>query len=126
MNLQGQNANVLLELKNASLRIRGNVSEESWHDLIQRYDMLFLGERFSTIGTVELAHTLVSKFSIDIDIETLNKLIPEICSSLGMTANPMIRLEDVGKPNAPISSRLCKNKKRPVHIGRGDETGERL
>ena len=103
MDLQQQLANALVELKNASLDIQENASEESWHDLMQCYGLLFLGGNFNTIYSVDLLHTLVNKFDMDIDIEILHELIPDICPRLGMKASPMARLEDVGKPDAPIS-----------------------
>lgn len=102
MELQQQLTDALVELKNASLRMQETVSAESWHDLMEHYDLLFLGENFNTIYTVDLLHTLINKFSIDINIETLNELIPSICPRLGMTASPMVRLEDVGNPNVSI------------------------
>ncbi len=65
--------------------------------------MLFLGEKFNIIYSVDLLHTLIAKFRIDIDIETLNKLIPIICPALGMEISPMVRLKDAGNPDAPIT-----------------------
>lgn len=104
MDMQGKIAEALLELKAASIVLHRNCSDDEWHDLINRYDLLFLGEQFNVIYSVELAHSLKAKFDIDIDIEALNILIPTICSSLGMEAEPMILLQDVGNPDAKIAN----------------------
>lgn len=103
MELNQKIASALVELKQASLSIQGNVSHETWHDLIERYDMLFLGEKFNTIYCRELLHTLNEKFQVSVDIEELLSLIPQICSTLGMETGPLVRLEDAGKPNPPIA-----------------------
>lgn len=103
MELAQQIASVIVELKQASLSIQRNVSYETWHSLMERYDMLFLGEKFNTISCIELWNALKNKFQISIGIEELLSLIPQICSALGMKAMPLIRLEDAGKPAAPIA-----------------------
>lgn len=103
MELNQQIASVLIELKQASLSIQGHASHETWHSLMEQYDMLFLGEKFNTIYCRELVHTLNKKFKISIGIEELLSLIPQICSTLGMKTEPLVRLEDVGKPTAPIA-----------------------
>lgn len=103
MDVNQQIKSVLIELKQASLAIQGNASYETWHNLMEQYDMLFLGEKFNTISCIELQHTLKNKFYVNIELEELLSLIPQICSALGMKIDPLVRLTDVGNPTAPIA-----------------------
>lgn len=108
MELSQQIASVLIELKQAGLSIQGNASHETWHSLVERYNILFLGEKFNTIYCRELLYTLNDKFQISIGIEELLSLIPQICFTLGMKTEPLVRLEDAGNPMAPIAEYSIK------------------
>ncbi len=102
MALPQQIGDALLELKRASEFVQSDPS--SWHDVMSEYNLLFLGDKFRVIYSVELAFSLKTKFGIDITAEDLNKMIPDICSHLGMKISPMILAEDAGKPDAPIAN----------------------
>lgn len=102
MTLPQQIEAVLLELKHASETIQKNHSV--WHDVMSEYNLLFLGDKFQVIYSVELAFSLKTKFGIDLTPEDLNEIIPGICSHLGMKISPMVLAEDIGKPDAPIAN----------------------
>ena len=102
MTLPQQIEAVLLELKHASETIQKNHS--AWHDVMSEYNLLFLGDKFQVIYSVELAFSLKTKFAIDVTPEELNDMIPSICSHLGMEITPMVLAEDIGKPDAPIAN----------------------
>lgn len=95
---------VLLELRSASIALGLNPSEDDYKKLIHKYDMIFAGNKLNTIYTDEFNHCLKSKFDIDISIEELNQLIPNICSALNMSFEPFISATDFGKPNPQIVS----------------------
>lgn len=85
----------LTELSFASKSI---ADESELRSVMDKYDMLFLGEKFNTINTLELRHTLSAKFSIDITREELNALVPAACSSLNMKFEPMVQVSDLTNP----------------------------
>lgn len=89
-------------MKRASEFIQSNHS--AWHDVMSEYNLLFLGDKFQVIYSVELAFSLKTKLDIEVTPEDLNKMIPGICSNLGMKISPMILAEDVGKPDTPIAN----------------------
>ena len=103
MELVEKISSALLELKQASLSLQRDANECTWHELMDRYDMLFLGEKFNTIYGIELRHTLSRNFGVDISMEDLIALIPNICASLHMNIKPLVLLENAGKPDAPIA-----------------------
>lgn len=102
MTLPQQIGAALLELKHASEHIQNNHS--AWHDVMSEYNLLFLGDKFQVIYSVELAFSLKTKFGIDVTPEDLNEIIPGICSHLGMKSSPMVLAEDIGKTDAPIAN----------------------
>jgi len=106
MELNQRVMSALIELRQASTSIQKNVSHDAWLSLIEQYDILFLGERFNTIFCRELVHTLNETFQISIDIEELLTIIPEVCTTLGMRTQPLVRLEDAGKSAPPIAEYL--------------------
>ena len=104
MDVKARIKDVLLELKSASLSLQGNVKDAAWHELMKKYDLLFLGQRLNVIQSVELLHTLQTVFKVDVDVQTLNAMIPGICKELGMKTEALVSLEYAAKPNPPISS----------------------
>ena len=88
----------LLELKKASLSVPEN-TEGKLHTLIEKYDMIFMGPKMNVINSIELLHTLKEKFSIDISLENLNGLLPNLCTELGMKTESLISLQDAGEPD---------------------------
>lgn len=94
---------ILLEMKSSAQSLMHEPSDGKWHQLIEQYDMLFLGEKFNTIYAREMLHTLQEKYHLDIDLNELLDAIPHICAALHMQIEPMILLTDSGKPDAPIA-----------------------
>ena len=84
---------VLLELRTASLQ----TTDDPRATMI-KYDMLFLGEKFNTIYSVELRHSLEKVFGINISIEELHQVLPSLCSTLGMNCEPMKAINDLSNP----------------------------
>ena len=95
----------LLELKKASLSVPEN-TEGKLHTLIEKYDMIFMGPKMNVINSIELLHTLKEKFSIDISLENLNGLLPNLYTELGMKTESLISLQDAGEPDPPIATYL--------------------
>lgn len=96
--------NILTQLKTESLSLSADPTKENLRTLMQENDMLFLGENFNTIYSVELCHMLKTKKNIDISLDELNALIPETCVMLGMKFHQLINVTDAGKLNPNI---LC-------------------
>lgn len=94
---------ILLELRNASIRIMNDAEVKS---VMHKYDMLFLGSKFNTIYSVELHHSLTKIFKLDITMTELNSLIPTVCNMLNMSFEELIAVEDIGKPNPAISYQI--------------------
>lgn len=82
---------VLQELRTAALSINSEVDLKA---TMHKYDMLFLGEKFNSINTVELHHCLQNVFGYGISKEEFLKLIPTACESLGMKADAMVLAKD--------------------------------
>ena len=59
--------------------------------------MLFLGENFNHIYSLELRHTLEKEFDIKTSNEELNSLIPTACESLGMKFTPMFPIKSLSR-----------------------------
>lgn len=93
--MEKQLIDVLAELVSASKLI---TNETDLDATMHKYDMLFLGEKFNTINSLELRHVLATHFDIKISNEELNSFIPKICSSLNMKYTPMILLNDINNP----------------------------
>lgn len=98
-NLQ-QLSSILLELRNASMGIRNNDVKS----VMNKYDMLFLGEKFNCIYSIELLHSLKNIFNFEISKDELNTLIPIACKSLNMKSEAMIAVSDLKSDNPPINS----------------------
>lgn len=87
----------LQELRIASKLIK---SEEELKATMNKYGMLFLGEKFNTIYARELRHSLEKVFEKQISMPDLLKLIPNVCSALGMKTEAMTF---VGDPDRKIA-----------------------
>lgn len=88
--------NVLQELTTASRSIKDSTELYATMD---KYDMLFLGENFNYINTVELRHTLSDHFGMKISNEELNSMIPSVCDSIGMKYDAMFSVKDLERSN---------------------------
>lgn len=69
--------------------------EASWKAMMHEYDVVFLGEKFNIINSLEFCHCLKEKYDIDISNEDLNTILPGICKSLNMHYEPMKKLTDL-------------------------------
>ena len=98
LSLRTQIVSALLELKDASLAMQKNPSNESLSNTMKQYDLLFAGERFNMLLSKDLHAVLVNKFEIPIDLEEFHKIIPDICASLGMRAELERRVQNLKKP----------------------------
>lgn len=95
---------IFLELRSASNSAKAANTEDSYMELIHKYDMVFGGEKFNIINSIELCHCLKTKFNFEISIDELNNVIPEICKPLNMKYEPLIDLKDSGNPDPPIAA----------------------
>lgn len=86
--------NALIKLKNASISIR---SERDWKNTMNEYSIIFLGDKFQKINSIELNHSLNNYFSLEITNEELNILLPDICKSLNMNYEALVLAEDHSK-----------------------------
>lgn len=94
---------ILLEMRSASMQVSMNLTEENIKKLMTKYDMLFLGQNVNSINSIELAHSLQSKFGFEISIDDLNKALPAICTALNMKYEPLVNVADVPNPNPPLA-----------------------
>jgi hypothetical protein len=94
---------ILKTLSLESLSLGNNPSEADLKALMNKYDMLFIGENFNKIYSVELAHSLNKIMNIDVTIDFLNDMVPNACSILKMKYEALINAKDVGTPNPKIS-----------------------
>lgn len=85
---------LLLELKDASQLI---TDDNDYQLIIRKYNMLFLGEKFNSIYSHELSEYLSKTNNIDIKIEELNSLIPDVCKMLDMKFEPLYTLSQPSK-----------------------------
>ncbi|CAM2079812.1 MAG: hypothetical protein NSGCLCUN01_04040 [uncultured Clostridium sp.] len=85
---------VLSELRCSSKQ----ATEDNIMDLMNHYNLLFLGAKSNTIYSQELPRVLRTFFNFPIELDELNQLIPEACNILQMEYEPMIQLSDVGNP----------------------------
>lgn len=90
---------ILAELRCASIK----ASPDTARDLMEQYNLLFLGSDFNKIYSVELPQSFKSFFNFEIDINKLNDLIPTACKSLNMDIEPLIKVSDADNPDAEIA-----------------------
>ena len=93
-----QLADVLRELSQASKQI---MNKSDLRFAMDKYDMLFLGENFNIINSLELRHSLSKHFHIEISSDELNSLISVTCPALNM---PLIPMADINDLNNPVPS----------------------
>lgn len=102
MEYTGKISALLLAMKNDALQVSKATTDESWHQLMSKYDVLFLGEKINTVYAREIYSCLIRPAHIDISLQDFLALIPSVCHSLNMKINPMIALKDRSQPNPPI------------------------
>lgn len=89
---------ILIQLKNESLKMNTFNTEEEIKSVMHKYDMLFVGKDFNTIYSLELRHSLEKYFGIELTNEELNELLPTACTSLNMKYSPMAKANDLSNP----------------------------
>ena len=88
---------ILKELSYSSKTIN---TENELHAVMSKYDMLFLGENFNCINTIELRHSLDKIFDISVTLEELNSLVPDACTILNMKYEQMVSIDNHSSTHA--------------------------
>lgn len=89
----------LIELRTASLSIQ---SEQDLKSTMKRYDMLFLGDKFNQINSIELRHSLKEFFNLELSNKELLEYLPVVCKSLEMPLEALQNLDNLGVTSAYI------------------------
>lgn len=95
-----QLSDILLQLKKETSEIQ---TEEQLRNQMDKYDMLFVGENFSTIYSNELTHSLKTKFHFDVTYEEITKMIPKVCLTLKMKCEPMYTVKDIHNKTVDVN-----------------------
>ena len=66
--------------------------------LLDKYNLMFLGDKANTIFTNDLIITINDYFHMNISNNVLQELIPEACEILHMKYEPMKALNDMNNP----------------------------
>ena len=85
--------NVLSELRIASI----NSTPDTIKTTMKKYDIIFSGEQFNCIYSIELAHSLKNVFNVNTSHDELLTLIPVACSKLNMKFEELITLGSPSK-----------------------------
>ncbi|SEQ22565.1 hypothetical protein SAMN05216232_1954 [Virgibacillus subterraneus] len=93
----------LQELKSAPIGVN---TDSEYKELINRYNVMFLGSKFNIINSLELAHYLKLNKDPSFSHEYLIKLLPEIKDALSLKLEGQIKLEDADKADREISNYL--------------------
>jgi hypothetical protein len=84
----------LLKLRQSSMNIR---SEKDLRNVMESYDMLFLGENFNRIYARELHHYMKKKLGLSLPHEEFLDLIPGVCDGLNMPYETLVFLNNPSK-----------------------------
>lgn len=93
---KSQLAETLLNLKSASMSLGPKPCDAELGALIHEHDMIFCGEKYSQINSLELRHYMDTKLGITVTSEELVAMVPEVCALLGMAIEPLFRLSGSG------------------------------
>lgn len=88
-----QLVSIFEELKSSSMLITGDPQA-----IRQKYNLMFLGEKYNKIYTNDLHACLENYFGINIEYSKLNELVPSICNILSMKYEPMRNINDLSNP----------------------------
>ena len=94
---------ILLEIRSSSKLLSQDLTDENLKALIHKYNMLFVGENFNCIYSLELANSIRTFFNVEVSNDALNSLIPEVCTLLNMQYEPLVSLGDTANSNPEIS-----------------------
>lgn len=92
---------VLMELRSESMQLNSNSTETAVKLLMNKYNMLFLGEKFNTIYSNELCYALKDYFHFEVTNDKLNSLLPNACEYLNMKYEPLIQIGKIGHNSKP-------------------------
>jgi hypothetical protein len=95
-------AEILLELRSESIQVNKNPSDDTIKKLMDKYSILFVGKDINCIYSNQLANCIKNVFSIPIENDELNMLIPTVCNTLNMKYEPMAEVTNTTIINPPI------------------------
>jgi hypothetical protein len=81
----------LIDIRNESLKCP--ITDAGHKALMDKYNLFFMGSKFNTILSSELAHTLNEHFDINISLDDLNNMVPAVCGALKMSYEELQRLD---------------------------------
>ena len=87
---------VLCELTSASKSI---TDDTAFKEITNKYEILFLGENYNHIYSLDLRHALEKKFGIAVTNAELNDIVPSVCDQMGLECSPMYAVSDLSDPN---------------------------
>ncbi|MCU5668672.1 hypothetical protein OCB72_28950 [Bacillus cereus] len=87
----------LTVLSDVLKELRAVVSKADWKTMIENYNMIFLGEKFNKVNTLDLHRYLQNTIKLKISEEELLTLIPIACTSLNMKIESMFIFEKTNK-----------------------------
>lgn len=97
---------ILKSLREESQSLSESTPETKMAALMEKYNMIFMGDKANVILSAELCYMLRSKKGVEISMNELHALLPEAAKHAGMKLSPMVLAEDVGNPAAPIENYL--------------------
>lgn len=92
----------LRTLRSESMALQNRVTDSNVQALMQKYNMLFIGEKCNQIYSDEFCCMLNTELGVNVSPDEFNSVITELCATLDMSIVPMIKLDDTNKPNPPI------------------------
>lgn len=93
---QQQLIDVLRELISEGMSI---TDETTYKKISTKYDVMFLGEHFNHIYSLDLRHTLEHHFGITVSNDELNDVLPSVCEHMGLECSPMYAVSDLSNSN---------------------------
>lgn len=99
-----QLVDILLQLRAECLPLQINASDSDIRAIMEKYDMIFLGNKFNSIYSHELCCMMNEKKNIDVSVNELNAAIPGVCSTLGMKIKPLVKLNNAESSNPIVAS----------------------
>lgn len=93
-------ASYLLELQGAAR----NINAKNYKETVHKYDIVFMGENFSRVSSIEVGHSFCDKYGLTLGQDEINLLVTSACSRLKMGTEGMVLLEDAKKKDRPINS----------------------
>ena len=91
-------AQLLIELRCASMEVYSNPSESNYRSLINKYSIIFAGEKFNKINSLELCHHIVTSFGTSIESDKFHNLLLNACNELNMKYEPLSKMSDLLNP----------------------------